>query len=156
MPTSSAYGKRLAAIQARFRASFGEPGECPAGSGKTFSVISASLERRDRDYLPEGVASNAADADLRVFNATAADFGAGSADWPIIGTAWKRAADGAAYTILGVRPEVVSGVVIALRLLCFRTPPADAATVETASDLKNGAPVTPGVRKSYRPPDNQG
>jgi hypothetical protein len=118
-------------------------------SGAAYPCVSAPVTDRERALLMEGMGTNVADADLRFFNL--------DPSCPLsVDQSAVWSGNGLPYTVMAIRPVILRQSVVALRVIGFRTPPADAATVETASDLRNGAPVTPGVRKSYRPPDNQG
>ena len=135
-------------LTAKTRAGYG--GALTLG-GKTYPMTTRSLEPREREYLPEGVA-NAADADLRVFLTTPTDFqdAQGNPQWPALGSSlsWQ----GTAYTIVAVRPgdDVLGTTVITLEFFVYRTPAPDSATTETATEATtSGQPQDAGKRKQY-------
>lgn len=131
-------------LMAKTRAKYG--GRVSLG-GKSYPMTTRSLEPREREYLPEGV-GNAADADLRVFCMTPADFPV----WPALGGMLQW--EGVSYTIMAVRPgdDVIGTVAMKLEFFVYKKPASDGAsaiTVQEAAD--SGQPQEAGQRVAYRP-----
>ena len=131
-------------LMAKTRAQYG--GQVVVG-GKSYPMTTRSLEPREREYLPEGVA-NAADADLRVFCMTPGDFPV----WPAVSgsVVWE----GVAYTVVAVRPgdDVIGSVYMKLEIFVYKEPAPDSATAITSQEAAaSGQPAQAGTRVAYRP-----
>jgi hypothetical protein len=96
------------------------------------------ISLREHDYVPEGLQSNAGDADLRVFTVSSADFE--SRPLPEQTLLW----DGVSYSIWAVRNSDVGGQTVGYRLFVYRAPVPDSATDGSG-----------GVRKTYVPPPTE-
>ena len=130
-------GSTIARQKAWARQKFGS--DVVAG-GKTLRMKTRSLEKREHDFIPDGL-RNAAAADLRVFEATPTDF----PQMPAVGSilSWHNVS----YTLLLAVPgdNEVDGTVVTLNLFVYRTPASDADTAASANE------TNPSQRKEYWP-----
>ncbi len=150
-------GQNVAAQKAKFRKKFGvsvqflSPDGTPAGNVRWMRT--RSLEMSEREYLPDGI-SNAADADLRVFEASPVDFP--SCQWPAVGSLWRW--HGASYTLIAVHPgdDEIGGVAVTLLLFMYRaqlgeTLPAEAAELAAQDSLWDDRGPTSPITNSTSP-----
>lgn len=135
MPTSQSrdrLAQRCGKATARVRNRFGS--QIVIG-GRTLSVQVRSLERREREEIPDG-ARNAASADLRVFEGNPADFPA--PPFPGSTLTWH----GASYTVLLSVPgdDELAGVSLTLHITAYLSPPSGQGANEAAQLTKFPAP----------------
>lgn len=109
--------------------------------GKPYAATTRSLEKREHEYVPDGL-RNAAAADLRLFAVSPSDFVVkGVSAWPPVGAAlsWH----GTDYTLILAVPgdDEIGGVMGTLRLIVYRTPAADSVSGNDAAQLGAWPPL---------------
>ena len=132
LPDVSRRADFLSKLNARTRQRYGTD---VVIAGRTYRMTTRSLERREREYVPDGP-RNAAATDARLFGATPADFPVLPKDGSTL--MWQ----GEAYTILTVRhgDDAIGGTAVTLEFFAYRKPPAGQDPREDAQIAQWPAP----------------
>ena len=111
-------------------------------ASRTLCMITRPLQMREGDLIPEG-AVNAAAADIRLFNASPADFTVNGVLMPPLPESVLLWAGNSYTVIFSVLADAVSGLYVSLKIFAYRTPAEGNATAaENVQDSKWPAPPT--------------